>query len=136
MSRPTPTILLIEDEDLLRSGVQEVFELHGFQVIGAEDGLEALHWLYETQIDLVVTDLLMPNMNGVELIAKLSRSHPDLPVILVSGAGEQVRQRLGIASLESLGAKANFSKPFKSDELVKKAKELVAFSRSPVSQVE
>ena len=125
MSEPMPTILLIEDEDLLRSGVQELFELNGFHVIGAEDGLEAMHWLYETQIDLVVTDLLMPNMNGVELIARLSRSHPELPVILVSGASHLVKNRLGIQSLESLGAKATFSKPFKSEELVNKAKELV-----------
>ena len=132
MSETMPTLLLIEDEDLLRSGVQEIFELNGFHVIGAEDGLEAMHWLYETQIDLVVTDLLMPNMNGVELIAKLTRSHPDLPVILVSGANNLVKERLGIQSLESLGAKATFTKPFKSEELVSKAKELVTSSLARV----
>ena len=132
MSETMPTLLLIEDEDLLRSGVQEIFELNDFHVIGAEDGLEAMHWLYETQIDLVVTDLLMPNMNGVELIAKLTRSHPDLPVILVSGANNLVKERLGIQSLESLGAKATFTKPFKSEELVSKAKELVTSSLARV----
>ena len=72
-------------------------------------------------------------MNGVELIAKLTRSHPDLPVILVSGANNLVKERLGIQSLESLGAKATFTKPFKSEELVSKAKELVTSSLARVA---
>ena len=50
-----PTILLVEDEDLLRNGVQEMLELHDFHVIGAGDGIEALEWLEEAEIDLVKT---------------------------------------------------------------------------------
>jgi len=63
------TILLVEDELLLREGVQETLEVNGYAVIGAADGIEALDWLEQTQVSLVITDLVMPNMNGVEFIA-------------------------------------------------------------------
>lgn len=113
-----PTILLVEDEHLLRHGVQEVLELHDFHVIGAGDGVEALEWLEQTAVDLVITDLVMPHMDGVDFVRKLREKQPDLPVIVVSGSSKSVMERYGINTLNIPGANASLPKPFKSSELV------------------
>ena len=120
-----PTILLVEDEDLLRNGVQEMLELHDFHVIGASDGIEALEWLEEAEVDLVITDLVMPNMDGVDFVHKLREKRPTLPVIVVSGSSKSVMDRYGINTLDIPGANASLSKPFKSNELVGLVKKLL-----------
>jgi hypothetical protein len=122
------TILIVEDEDLLREGVQEFLEMHDYTVVGAGDGLEALQWLEETPIDLVITDLVMPKMDGVDFVARLRTTHPDLPVIVVSGSSNAVIARYGLKSLEIPGANACISKPFKTADLLAKIRELLATS--------
>lgn len=121
-----PTILLVEDEHLLRNGVQEMLELHDFHVIGAGDGVEALEWLEETAVDLVITDLVMPNMDGVDFVRKLREKRPDMPVIVVSGSSKSVMDRYGINTLDIPGANASLPKPFKSSELVALVNRLLA----------
>lgn len=121
-----PTILLVEDEHLLRNGVQEMLELHDFHVIGAGDGVEALEWLEETAVDLVITDLVMPNMDGVDFVRKLREKRPDMPVIVVSGSSKSVMDRYGINTIDIPGANASLPKPFKSSELVALVNRLLA----------
>lgn len=113
-----PTILLVEDEVLLRDGVQEILEVNGFKVIGAADGLEALEWLDQVPVTLIISDLVMPNMNGVEFIEKVRTRFPDLPIIVASGSPGTVMTRLGIDSIHVPGATASIGKPFKSSDLV------------------
>ncbi len=120
------TILLVEDELLLREGVQETLEVHGYAVIGAADGIEALDWLEQTTVSLIITDLVMPNMNGAEFIEKVREKHPNLPIILASGSTNTVRTRLGIESIDVLGATASITKPFKSKDLVLMVEKLLA----------
>ena len=120
------TILIVEDEDLLREGVQEFLEMHDFKVVGAGDGQEALQWLDEVPIDLVVTDLVMPKMDGVDFVERLRAKFPDLPVIVVSGSTNAVISRYGLKSLTIPGANASISKPFKSADLLVIIRELLA----------
>ena len=115
---PMKTILLVEDEILLREGVQETLEVHGYTVIGAADGVEALDWLLQTEVSLIITDLVMPNMNGVEFIEELRTKYPKLPVIVASGSPDTVQSRLGISNIHVPGASACITKPFKGKELV------------------
>ncbi len=119
------TILLVEDEILLREGVQEVLEIQGFTVIGAADGLEALEWLSRTQVDLIITDLVMPKMNGVDFVEQVRSRYKDLPIIVASGSGTSVTKRLGIDSIDIPGATASIAKPFKSAELFEKINQLM-----------
>jgi DNA-binding response OmpR family regulator len=119
------TILLVEDEILLREGVQEVLEIQGFTVIGAADGLEALEWLSRTQVDLIITDLVMPKMNGVDFVEQVRSRYKDLPIIVASGSGTSVTKRLGIDSIDIPGATASIAKPFKSSELFEKINQLM-----------
>ncbi len=112
------TILLVEDELLLREGVQETLEVNGYTVIGAGDGIEALEWLEQTEVSLIITDLVMPKMNGVEFIEQLRVKYPKLPVIVASGSPDSVQNRLGIANIQVPGASACITKPFKGKDLV------------------
>jgi DNA-binding response OmpR family regulator len=115
---PESTILLVEDEVLLRDGIQEVLEMHGFKVIGAADGVEALEWLEQVPVTLVISDLVMPNMNGVDFVDAVHRQYPKLPIIVASGSPGSVMSRLGIDSIQLPGATACITKPFKAAELL------------------
>lgn len=120
------TILLVEDEVLLREGVQEMLEVNGFHVIGAGDGIEALEWLEQVPVSLIISDLVMPNMNGVDFVEQVRVKYPDLPVVITTGSPGSVMTRLGIASIQIPGATASIMKPFKSGELLALVKQVLA----------
>jgi CheY-like chemotaxis protein len=126
MSNSHPTILLVEDEELLRAGVQEVLEIQGYKVISAPDGQQALACLNLQPIDLVITDLVMPQMNGIDFVKQVREIQPDLPVIVVSGSTRNIMQRYGIDSIQVPGANASLPKPFKSVDLLEQVQQLLA----------
>ena len=126
MSDTKATILLVEDEELLRAGVQEVLEIQGYKVITAPDGEQALACLAAQTIDLIITDLVMPKMDGVDFVKQLRKIKPDLPVIVVSGSTRNIMQRYGIDSIQVPGANASLPKPFKSVDLIEQVRQLLA----------
>jgi len=125
MSKTNATILLVEDEELLRAGVQEMLEIQGFRVISAPNGQEALACLTSEPIDLVITDLVMPQMNGIDFVQQLRQIRPDVPVIVVSGSARNIMQRYGIDTIQVPGANASLSKPFKSTDLLTQIRDLL-----------
>lgn len=125
MSQTHATILLVEDEELLRAGVQEMLEIQGFTVITAPDGQQALACLAAESIDLVVTDLVMPKMNGIDFVQQLRTIRPDVPVIVVSGSTRNIMQRYGIDTIQVPGANASLPKPFKGVDLVAQIRQLL-----------
>lgn len=125
MSQTNATILLVEDEELLRAGVQEMLEIQGFRVISAPNGQEALACLTSEPIDLVITDLVMPQMNGIDFVQQLRQIRPDVPVIVVSGSTRNIMQRYGIDTIQVPGANASLSKPFKSTDLLTQIRDLL-----------
>ena len=126
MPHTKATILLVEDEELLRAGVQEVLEIQGYNVITAPDGEQALACLVAQTIDLIITDLVMPKMDGVDFVKQLRKIKPDLPVIVVSGSTRNIMQRYGIDSIQVPGANASLPKPFKSVDLIEQVRQLLA----------
>ena len=88
--RGSETVLLAEDADLVRQHVREILRANGYRVVEAADGLEALALGQSSpeMIDIVVTDLMMPSLSGVELARQLRQQRPDLPVVFVSGYAE------------------------------------------------
>ena len=125
MSDTKATILLVEDEELLRAGVQEVLEIQGYKVITAPDGEQALACLAAQTVDLIITDLVMPKMDGVDFVKQLRKIKPDLPVIVVSGSTRNIMQRYGIDSIQVPGANASLPKPFKSVDLIEQVRQLL-----------
>lgn len=118
MTKTTATLLLVEDEELLRAGVQEMLEIHEFKVITAANGSLALALLAQHEVDLIITDLVMPQMDGIDFVQQLRKIRPDVPVIVVSGSTRNIMQRYGIDNIQVPGANASLPKPFKGVDLV------------------
>jgi hypothetical protein len=90
------TILLVEDDEIMRSLTRQLLQEHGYTVFEANDGKSALEWVqsYSGRIDLVLTDVVMRRMSGPELTDHLNASHPALKVVYMSGyTGEQMAER-------------------------------------------
>jgi CheY-like chemotaxis protein len=77
-------ILVVDDEPMFRFLVASILRPLGYQVTEAEDGLDALLILKEQSFDLLLTDLMMPRMNGVQLIEEVSKHFPQLPIVVMS----------------------------------------------------
>ncbi|HEY5949696.1 MAG TPA: response regulator, partial [Kofleriaceae bacterium] len=89
--RGTERILLVEDDDVIRHALSSLLESHGYDVVAADSGTAALAaWDTAGPIDLVVTDLIMPGMNGRELAAMLSARRPELAILLITGHGRDL----------------------------------------------
>jgi len=114
MSPHTTRVLLVEDTDALRHYYARVLRFHGFQVSEACHGLEALERLDDHEPDLVLTDIMMPVLDGIELIRRI-RSKGGLPVVAVTGSGAEVERRARDA-----GADDVLAKPVQLDELLGK----------------
>ncbi|MEJ2237940.1 MAG: response regulator [Gemmatimonadales bacterium] len=110
-------ILVIDDEEGVRQVVAKVLEREGHDVVEASDGKVALSLMRDNLPDVVVCDLFMPEMDGVEVLRKLRRDYPQMSVVAISGGGYQGQvQLLDVA--KTLGAVAVLKKPFELGELV------------------
>jgi CheY-like chemotaxis protein len=108
-------VLVVDDEEAVRRFACRVLERAGYGVFEATDGVEALELIQgqTVPLELVVSDIVMPRMNGVELMQALSMSQPDLPVILMSGYATTALAELGIATPCSI-----LPKPFPGERLL------------------
>jgi CheY-like chemotaxis protein len=120
-----PTVLLLEDNEAYRTLMTEFLTLAGFEVHAAPDGRRVVELLKSRRIDLVITDLAMPERDGIETMTELRYSHPGLPIIAISG-DVPLNTHLYLTIAEKLGASRVLAKPFKMDQLVSAAREAVA----------
>lgn len=111
-----PRILLIDDDVNLRTMTTMALENAGHQVIEAADGKQGIRLFHEHQPELVITDLIMPDQEGIETIAQLRRAHPGLPIIAISGGLTRSALYLEIAT--KVGAQCTLAKPFAMAELL------------------
>jgi CheY-like chemotaxis protein len=111
------TILIIEDDPIMLRNLAQWFQQAGCKVVAARDGVEGLAQFNEVRPDAVVTDIIMPNREGVETLMAIKAEAPDVKILAISGGG-----RLGSADLlamaYSLGADAVMAKPFRSTEII------------------
>jgi two-component system cell cycle sensor histidine kinase/response regulator CckA len=108
-------VLVVDDEPMIRWFAARVLREEGFEVHEASDGAEALELIRAgiPDLDLVLSDIVMPRMNGVQLLESLSTLRPDLPTILMSGYGTAQLAELGIVSPCGV-----LGKPFSPEALV------------------
>ncbi len=111
------TILLVDDELSVREVLKEMLNNKNYQVETAASGKQALIKLDKCPVDLVVTDIVMADENGIDLIMKMKTDYPHIPVVAISGGGgiEGRFNYLEIAKL--VGAKEILKKPFSAHEL-------------------
>lgn len=117
-------VLIIEDDLVLLRGLAAVFEAAGASVTVAADGVSGMRGFRQVRPDLVITDIIMPNKEGVETIMEIRGEAPNLPVLAISGGGRvQAGEFLNLAT--SLGASDAMAKPFRSREILARAARLM-----------
>jgi len=118
-------ILVIDDEDRIRGMLRTALEIEGHEVVEATQGDEALRLLRAQPAELVITDIMMPQKDGMEVIMALRREAPGLKVIAMSGGGRYaLMETLHMA--EQLGAFAAMRKPFDLDAMIETVKRALA----------
>jgi two-component system chemotaxis response regulator CheY len=113
----TRRILVVDDEDRLRRAVRTVLERAGYEVREARSGQEAVRLWREEESDLVITDIHMPDKDGIETILELRALSPSLPIIAVSGSGERKCRDL-LQDAKLLGTVQTLDKPFGLNEVL------------------
>ena len=120
MSRPR-SILVVDDELLIRDLLYDFFTGHGWQIAVAENGEKALEVLRARPVDVVLTDIKMPEMDGLELAEHLHQTNPDLPVVLMTGFPSV---ETAVAALR-VRAEDYIIKPFNINQLYKRIDSMV-----------
>jgi CheY-like chemotaxis protein len=114
---PTERILIVEDDDSIRRAMVTVLGRAGYRVREASSGQEATRMWKEEECDLVLTDIHMPDKDGIEMMRELRELKPELPIIAVSGSGERTCRAL-LSGANINGAIRTLDKPFKIAELL------------------
>jgi len=105
-------ILVVDDEEFVLESAQQTLEAAGYEVRTALDAAAALRVMEKEAIDLVITDLRMPEMSGLDLIRRLQERHPDLPIVAASGVADGRTEE----ALDA-GAQTFLAKPFTAEKL-------------------
>jgi DNA-binding response OmpR family regulator len=114
-------ILVVEDEPNMVAGLRDNFEFEGYQVITAADGVEGLRRALEESPDLVVLDVMMPRMSGLEVCRQLRAQRAAIPIIMLTARGQEVDKVVGL----ELGADDYVTKPFSIRELLARVKAIL-----------
>lgn len=119
------SVLIIEDDEFVMNMLKQTFEREGFEVSTASNGRIGVQLYQCKPFDVVITDLIMPDMEGIETISKLRKSNPGAKVIAISGGGRNnPEDYLHLA--KKLGAAHTFPKPVDRNKLLEAVHELVA----------
>jgi CheY-like chemotaxis protein len=115
------TILVVDDEDGVRRLLAKILVGEGYSVLEAANGKEATQIVESRPVDLMITDLVMPEQEGIETVRRLSASHPKVKIIAMSGAFEGKF----LATAGMLGAHATLAKPIDTNRLLRLVRELL-----------
>lgn len=121
-------ILVVDDEPSIVTLVKFNLEKSGFEIITAHDGRQAVELCNATKFDLMVLDIMLPELDGIEVLKELRKKHIDLPVILLTAKDEELDKIIGL----ELGADDYMTKPFSPRELTARVKAVLR--RFPVNE--
>lgn len=110
-------VLVVDDEPLVRGTLTKMLKRAGHNVLEAEDGVKALEVFETHNPDLMICDIIMPNMEGIETLREVKKNHPKVKVIVISG-GARTGSLNYLSVAEKLGADAVMDKPFGSKKLL------------------
>ena len=113
-----PKILIVEDEPGMVAGLRDNFEFEGYQVLSAMDGVSGLERALAESPDLVILDVMMPRMSGLDVCKQLKSKRPGIPIIMLTARGQEVDKVVGL----ELGADDYVTKPFSIRELLARVK--------------
>jgi len=121
MSNQDTTILLVEDEENLHEALKLNLELEGYQVVSAMDGMQAIKTLQNQYFDLMILDVMLPEMDGIEVLESIRIQNNELPVLILSAKNSSADRILGLKK----GADDYLTKPFNLEELLLRVQKLI-----------
>jgi len=121
MSGEQEKILVVDDELGVRNVLQRVLTQAGYEVVTTDAGAEALHWVSQGEVNLMLLDIKMPDISGMEVLAKITAEYPDVGVIMVTAV---IDIQVAVEALK-LGAYDYITKPFNRDEVVQKVQKAI-----------
>lgn len=119
-------ILIVEDEPNMVAGLRDNFEYEGYEVITAPDGVTGLERALSEAPDLVILDVMMPRMSGLDVCKQLKSKRPSVPIIMLTARGQEVDKVVGL----ELGADDYVTKPFSIRELLARVKAVLRRART------
>jgi len=129
-----PKILIVDDEEHVRAALKQVLERAGYEVVVAATGNEGLELMQREGADLVITDVIMPGIDGITTARKIREKFRDTRIIVISGGGkaapepyepDAISTRSYLASANSAGADRTLTKPFDRQEILRAVKNLL-----------
>ena len=123
-------ILVIDDEMQIRSMLRLMLERAGFEVLEAQDGAEGIDMYRENPTDLIITDLIMPNKDGIGMIIALKKEFPDAKIIAMSGGGLN-RPEGYLMGAQKLGAARTLTKPIDREEMLRAIRDTLREEAAP-----
>jgi CheY-like chemotaxis protein len=112
---PSAAVLVVDDDEVMRDLLKRVLERSGYVVVTARDGRDGVERFRDQEVDLAITDMVMPVMDGLEMIRAMVAEQPNIRIIAVSGVDDWDNY---LKTARSLGAKAVLRKPVSSADLV------------------
>lgn len=121
-------VLVIDDDEIVRHTVQQILQGENYDVVSAADGKKGMQLFRALQPDLVITDIIMPEQEGIETILQMRTEQPDAKIIAISG-GARIGNADFLAIARKLGACDGLAKPFDPDDLVASVQKCMNASR-------
>jgi YesN/AraC family two-component response regulator len=118
-------VLIIDDEPYILLMLKKMLEKAGYEVDLASSGIQGMKLFEKESADLVITDIIMPDKEGLEIILEMKKQRPDLKIIAISGGG-RISPESYLECAVYFGASRVFQKPFKQKELISAVNELIA----------
>jgi CheY-like chemotaxis protein len=115
-------ILIIDDEPQIRSMLRLMLERDGYEVFEAPDGIEGIRFYRQNPVDLIITDLIMPNKDGIGMIIELKKEFPEAKIIAMSGGGLNKPEGY-LKGAQKLGATCTLTKPIDREEMLRTVRE-------------
>lgn len=122
-------ILVIDDDQQIRELIREILERASHTVFEADNGVAGLQRMSEETVDVVVTDIIMPDKDGLETITELRKSYPEVRIIAISGGGRRVNRDY-LPTAQAFGADRVLYKPFRPQDVMDAIDEVSAMDRA------
>ena len=128
-------ILIIDDEPQIRSMLTLMLEREGYEIVEAPDGVAGIKIYRQNPADLIITDLIMPNKDGIGMIIDLKKEFPDVKIIAMSGGGLNKPDGY-LKGAKKLGAACTLTKPIDREEMLKAVRETLKESPTGGTQIQ
>jgi DNA-binding NtrC family response regulator len=118
-------ILLVDDDASIRAVLERALAKQGYSVVSASNGNDARRWVTQSRFRLVVTDIFMPDSDGLDLIMACSATHPAMPILAISGGSRVGGPDTFLKPARLLGSRRTLAKPFELPEFLRVVADLI-----------